>query len=81
MDGETLLSETAPLVPKDGDEGKIDTGEDQEQASIVKSKIMPHTFFEGYGSIIEIFAENDTANVQTWSRLVVEKYLSKVSSC
>ena len=47
--------------------------------SLLKSKLKPHTFFEGYGSIIDNFtAGGESSRVKTWSRIVVEHFLQKV---
>lgn len=43
------------------------------------SRMIPDKFLEGYGAILDTFTEHEKPHVKTWSRIVVEKYLSKVS--
>lgn len=42
------------------------------------SRIIPNTFFEDYGALLDAFSEQESPSIKTWSRIVVEKYLSKV---
>jgi hypothetical protein len=63
----------------EGDEKK-DGSESLFQNFLSKTRLKPHTFFEGYGSILDTFAENESAKVKTWSRIVVVHFLQKVGA-
>jgi hypothetical protein len=68
-------------VPFVEGEEKKDGSEFLFQNFLSKTRLnKPHTFFEGYGSILDTFAENESAKVKTWSRIVVVHFLQKVGT-